>query len=159
MDLYDIALETIDGRPTTLAEFADRALLIVNVASHCKLAPQYAGLQALHDRFAARGFSVLGFPCNQFNKEPGTHEEIHSFATMTHGVTFPLFSKINVNDPDQHPLFQHLVEIPDTDGEAGAVEWNYEKFIVSPRGTPVARFRSMLLPEDLVAAVEAQLPL
>ena len=113
----------------------------------------------MHDRFVARGFSVLCFPCNQFNKEPGTHVEIRSFPTSNHGLTFPLFSKINVNDPDRHPLFQRLVGASDVDGEAGDVEWNYEKFIVSPQGTPVLRFRSMVLPEDpqVANAIEAQL--
>jgi len=160
MDVYNIELETIDGRRTSLSEFAGTALLIANVASLCKLAPQYAGLQALHERFAPHGFSVLGFPCNQFlDKEPGTHAEIRSFATRTFGVTFPLFSKINVNDPDRHPLFEPLVALPDPDGEAGDVEWNFEKFLVSPDGAPAGRFRSMTPPDDpaLIAAVEGLL--
>ncbi|HEX9697277.1 MAG TPA: glutathione peroxidase [Actinomycetota bacterium] len=160
MDLYDIPLESIDGRATTLAEFAGTALLIANVASLCKLAPQYAGLQALHERFASRGFSVLGFPCNQFlDKEPGTHAEIRSFATQTFGITFPLFSKINVNHPGRHPLFEPLVALADPDGEAGDVEWNFEKFLVSPDGAPAGRFRSMTPPDDpaLIAVVEGLL--
>jgi len=161
MSLYDIALSRLDGQPATLGEHRDRALLIVNVASQCKLTSQYAGLQQLHERFAPRGLSVLGFPCNQFlDREPGTPEEISAFVTATFGVTFPLYEKLNVNDPDRHPLYTRLVAQPDTDGQAGDVEWNFEKFVVAPGGVPVARFRCTAAPDDavLLAALEAHLP-
>lgn len=161
MSLYDIPISTLDGRLATLAEHRDRTLLIVNVASHCKLTSQYAGLQQLHERFTPRGLSVLGFPCNQFlDREPGTPEEISAFVTATFGVTFPLFEKLNVNDPDRHLLYTRLVAQADTDGQAGDVEWNFEKFLVAPDGAPVGRFRCTAAPDDpaLLAAVEAHLP-
>jgi glutathione peroxidase len=161
VDLYDIPLRTLDGRPATLAEHKGRALLIVNVASQCKLATQYEGLQSLHERFAPRGLSVLGFPCNQFlDKEPGTPEEISAFVTSRYGVAFPLYAKLNVNDPDRHPLFERLATLDDSDGTAGDVEWNFEKFLVAPNGAPVARFRCLIPPDDpsLLATLEEHLP-
>ena len=161
MNLYDIPLSTLDGRSATLAEHRHRALLIVNVASHCKLACQYAGLQQLHEQFTPRGLSVLGFPCNQFlDREPGTHDEIRTFVTTHFGVTFPLFEKLNVNDPDRHPLYGELVAQADPDGQAGDVEWNFEKFVIAPHGTPAARFRCTVTPDDpaLLATLEAHLP-
>jgi glutathione peroxidase len=161
MNLYDIALSTLDGRPATLAEHRHRALLIVNVASHCKLSSQYVGLQELHERFAPRGLHVLGFPCNQFlDREPGTPEEISAFVRANFGATFPLYEKLNVNDPDRHPLYARLVAQPDPDGQTGDIEWNFEKFLVAPGGAPVTRFRCTTTPDDpaLLAAVEAQLP-
>lgn len=161
VDLYDIPLRTLHGQAATLAEHRGKALLVVNVASQCKLATQYAGLQALHQQFSARGFSVLGFPCNQFlDKEPGTPEEISTFTTSQYSVAFPLYEKLNVNYPDRHPLFERLITVNDDDGAAGDVEWNFEKFLVAPTGDPVARFRCLTAPDDpsLIAAVEAQLP-
>jgi glutathione peroxidase len=161
MSIYDVPIATLDGQPSSLAPFRGKALLLVNVASRCGLTPQYAGLQALHDRFAPRGFSVLGFPCNQFlGQEPGTPEEIAEFCSVNYGVSFPLFEKIEVNGPGRHPLYQQLVEVPDSEGSAGDVAWNFEKFLVAPDGAVVARFRPQVTPEDdaLVAAIEAQLP-
>ncbi len=161
MSLYDVPLTTLDGAPASLAEHQGKALLLVNVASKCGLTPQYAGLEALHERYADRGFSVLGFPCNQFlGQEPGTSEEIATFCSTTYGVTFPLFEKLEVNGPGRHPLYAELTEIPDADGKAGDVAWNFEKFLVSPDGRVVARFRPQVEPEDptLVGAVEEQLP-
>lgn len=159
--LYDVPLRTIDGKQTTLAEHAGRALLIVNVASRCGFTPQYEGLQALHERYAERGLTVLGFPCNQFlSQEPGTEDEIKSFCSTTFGVSFPLFAKCDVNGEDRHPLFAALSDTPDADGEAGDVRWNFEKFLVAPDGRPVVRFRTQVTPEDpaLVGAVEETLP-
>jgi glutathione peroxidase len=161
VSLYDVPLTTLDGAPASLAEHQGKALLLVNVASKCGLTPQYAGLEALHERYADRGFSVLGFPCNQFlGQEPGTSEEIATFCSTTYGVTFPLFEKLEVNGPGRHPLYAELTEIPDADGKAGDVAWNFEKFLVSPDGRVVARFRPQVEPEDptLVGAVEEQLP-
>ena len=161
MSLYDIPLKTLSGEPASLADHEGKALLLVNVASKCGLTPQYAGLEELHERYADRGFSVLGFPCNQFfGQEPGTNEEIATFCSTTYGVTFPLFDKIDVNGPERHPLYAELTRTEDAEGTAGDVAWNFEKFLVSPEGAVVARFRPQVTPEDpvLVEAVEAQLP-
>ena len=159
--LQDIALVTLDGRPTTLGAYAGSALLVVNVASRCGLTPQYTGLEDLHTTYSARGFSVLGFPCNQFmGQEPGTAQEIQEFCSTTYGVTFPMFAKIDVNGPDRHPLYAGLTTTPDQDGAAGDVQWNFEKFLLDPTGTPVRRFRPTTVPQDaaVLAAVEAVLP-
>jgi glutathione peroxidase len=161
MSLYDIPLKTLSGEDASLADHEGKALLVVNVASKCGLTPQYAGLEELHERYADRGFSVLGFPCNQFfEQEPGTNEEVATFCSSTYGVTFPLFDKIEVNGPDRHPLYAELTEKEDAEGKAGDITWNFEKFLVSPDGQIVARFRPQVEPEDpeLVSAVEAQLP-
>jgi glutathione peroxidase len=157
---YDISLRTLDGKPTSLERYRDKALLIVNVASKCGLTPQYTGLQALHDQYGERGFEVLGFPCNQFGgQEPGTPEVIAEFCSTSYGVTFPLFEKIAVNGPDRHPLYSELTQVADASGRAGDIEWNFEKFLVTPGGE-VQRFRPKTKPEDpaLVAAIEAALP-
>jgi glutathione peroxidase len=159
--LYDLDLHTLDGKPATLAEHAGNALLIVNVASKCGLTPQYEGLQALQDQFAGRGLRVLGFPCNQFmGQEPGTSEEIQEFCSVNYNVTFPLYEKIDVNGDQRSDLYAELTKTPDAAGEAGDVTWNFEKFLVSPAGEVVGRFRPQVTPDDaaLVAAVEAQLP-
>ncbi len=160
MDLTDVPLTMLDGEPAFLGDHADKALLVVNVASKCGLTPQYEGLERLHETYAPRGFSVLGFPCNQFGEqEPGTEEEIQTFCSMTYGVTFPMFSKIDVNGEDRHPLYEELTRVPDAEGKAGDVVWNFEKFLISPDGE-VQRFRPLVTPEDpeLVEAVEAALP-
>jgi glutathione peroxidase len=161
MSLYDIPIRTLGGEESSLAPYRGRALLLVNVASRCGLTPQYAGLEALHERLADRGFSVLGFPCNQFmGQEPGSPEEIATFCSTTYGVTFPMFEKVDVNGPDRHAVYRELTEVPDAEGNAGDVAWNFEKFLVSPAGEVVARFRPQVEPEDaaLVGAIEAQLP-
>jgi glutathione peroxidase len=161
MSLYDIELTTLAGEPTTLADLRGKAVLIVNVASKCGLTPQYNGLEQLQERFADRGFTVVGVPCNQFgNQEPGTAEEIQTFCSTTYGVTFPMMSKINVNDPDRHPLYQELVQTADAEGAAGDVQWNFEKFLIDPEGKVVSRFRPMTGPEDaaVLSAVESVLP-
>jgi glutathione peroxidase len=161
VSLYDIELSTLGGAPTTLADLRGKAVLIVNVASKCGLTPQYTGLERLQERFADRGFTVVGVPCNQFgNQEPGSAEEIQTFCSTTYGVTFPMMSKINVNDPDRHPLYQELVQTMDADGAAGDVQWNFEKFLVDPEGKVVNRFRPMTAPDDtaVLSAVESVLP-
>ncbi|MBH5333613.1 glutathione peroxidase [Streptomyces pactum] len=161
MSLYDIPLRTLSGEPTTLGEHRGKVLLLVNVASKCGLTPQYAGLERLQQRYAGRGFTVLGFPCNQFaGQEPGTAEEIETFCSATYGVTFPLMEKIDVNGEDRHPLYAELTRTADAGGEAGDVTWNFEKFLVAPEGEVVGRFRPRTEPEapELVAAIEARLP-
>jgi glutathione peroxidase len=160
MSLYDITLHTIDGTETTLAEHADQVLLIVNVASRCGLTPQYTALEALQEEYGPDRFTVLGFPCNQFHgQEPGTAEEIQEFCSMTYGVTFPLYEKIDVNGPDRHPLYALLTQTPYDDGPAGDISWNFEKFLVSASGEVVRRFRPKTTPDDpaVIEAIEAQL--
>ena len=161
MSVYDIPLTTLAGAPLDPAELRGRAALIVNVASRCGLTPQYEGLQRLYDRYRDRGLVVIGVPCDQFaNQEPGDADEIAEFCAAEYKVTFPLTEKVPVNGRHRHPLFELLTELPDDTGLAGDVEWNFEKFLVSPRGEPVARFRPTTLPEDveLTRALEAQLP-
>jgi glutathione peroxidase len=156
-----VPLKTLDGRSTTLAEHQGNALLIVNVASKCGLTPQYEALQALSDKYADRGLRVLGFPCNQFmGQEPGTPEEISEFCSTTYGVTFPLYEKIDVNGAQRHPLYATLTESTDAEGQAGDVQWNFEKFLVAPSGEVVGRFRPGTVPDspEIVSAVEATLP-
>jgi glutathione peroxidase len=157
---YDIPLRTLDGKSSSLSDYRNKALLIVNVASKCGLTPQYTGLQALQERYAERGFSVLGFPCNQFGaQEPGTPEQITEFCSTNYGVSFPLFEKLQVNGPDRHPLYTELTKVADQAGKAGDIEWNFEKFLVTADGA-VQRFRPKTKPEDpaLVSAIEAALP-
>jgi glutathione peroxidase len=159
--VHDIPVNTLDGQPASLADLAGKTLLVVNVASKCGLTPQYAGLERLHERFAGRGFSVAGFPSNQFGgQEPGSAEEIQEFCSTTYGVTFPMFEKIEVNGPGRHPIYTELTAVPDAAGEAGDIQWNFEKFLVSPEGKVIARFRPGTEPDDpeLVAAIEANLP-
>lgn len=161
MSIYDIPLRTLTGEPASLADHRGKALLIVNVASKCGLTPQYEGLERLQKRYADRGFTVLGFPCNQFaGQEPGTAEEIGTFCSATYGVSFPLFEKTDVNGDQRHPLYAALTETADAEGEAGDVQWNFEKFLVAADGRVVGRFRPRTEPEadELVAALEAQLP-
>jgi glutathione peroxidase len=159
--LYDIPLRTLDDEPATLGDYKGTVLLLVNVASRCGLTPQYAGLQRLQERYAGRGFTVLGFPCNQFmGQEPGSAEEIRAFCSTTYGVDFPLFAKIEVNGAGRHPLYAELTRAADAEGAAGDVQWNFEKFLVSPRGEVAGRFRPGTEPEapELRAAIEALLP-
>ncbi|MDT9684403.1 glutathione peroxidase [Streptomyces sp. TRM76323] len=160
MSLYDIPLRTLSGEPLSLAEYRDRAVLVVNVASRCGLTPQYAGLEKLQQQYGERGLTVLGVPCNQFGgQEPGSAEEIRTFCSTTYGVTFPLLEKTDVNGPGRHPLYAELTRVADADGEAGDVQWNFEKFLVAPGGE-VTRFRPRTEPDapELVAAIEARLP-
>ncbi|MFB7188387.1 glutathione peroxidase [Streptomyces sp. NPDC056230] len=161
MALYDIPLRTLTGEPTSLADYRGRAVLLVNVASKCGLTPQYAGLERLQNAYEDRGFTVLGVPCNQFaGQEPGTPDEIRTFCSTTYGVSFPLLEKTDVNGEGRHPLYAELTGLADEDGEAGDVQWNFEKFLISPTGEPVARLRPRTEPEDpeLIAAIESQLP-
>ena len=161
MSLHDIPVKTLAGQPGSLGDLAGKTVLVVNVASRCGLTPQYTGLEQLHERYADRGFSVAGFPCNQFGEqEPGSAEEIAQFCSTSYGVTFPMFEKIEVNGPGRHAIYQELTKLPDGAGEAGDIQWNFEKFLLGPDGTVLARFRPMTEPDDpaLVEAIEANLP-
>ncbi|WP_236791305.1 glutathione peroxidase [Amycolatopsis sp. GM8] len=160
MALGDISLRTLGGEAATLDGLGRKALLVVNVASKCGLTPQYAGLERLQELYGDKGFSVAGFPCNQFmGQEPGTAEEIAEFCSATYGVTFPMFEKIDVNGDDRHPLYAELVQTPDAEGKAGDIQWNFEKFLVSGDGKVLARFRPRTEPEapEVVEAIEAAL--
>jgi glutathione peroxidase len=161
VSLYDIPVNTLSGQPGSLADLGGQALLVVNVASKCGLTPQYQGLERLHERLHDRGFSVVGFPCNQFGEqEPGSPDEIAEFCSVNYGVSFPLFEKIEVNGPGRHPIYAELTAVPDAEGEAGDIQWNFEKFVISPDGKVTGRFRPMTDPEaaEVVAAIEAVLP-
>jgi glutathione peroxidase len=160
MSIHDVAVRTIDGRDTTLGEFVGKELLIVNVASKCGFTPQYKGLQELYQTYKDRGFEILGFPSNQFLQERGDESSIAEFCSLNYGVTFPLFSKIKVNGGGRHDLYKELTKHPDASGKAGRVRWNFEKFLVSPDGEVVGRFRHKTTPDapELVQAIEAHLP-
>ena len=160
MSLLSEPINTLSGDATSLAAFDGKAILAVNVASKCGLTPQYTGLEALHEQYADRGFTVVGFPCNQFGgQEPGSAEEIETFCSTTYGVTFPMMEKIDVNGEGQHPIYASLTEVADGEGHSGDIRWNFEKFLIAPDGT-VTRFSPMVTPEDpaLVSAIEASLP-
>jgi len=161
MSIYDPPLHALDGTPVSIGDFRGKALLVVNVASKCGLTPQYEGLERLQKTYGDKGFSVLGFPCNQFGEqEPGSSEEIATFCSATYGVTFPMFEKVEVNGDHRHPVYDELVAFPDAEGEAGDIQWNFEKFLVSPQGEIVQRFRPMVDPEapEVTDAIEANLP-
>jgi glutathione peroxidase len=161
MTIFDVPIRTLSGEPSTLAEQKGKALLLVNVASKCGLTPQYEGLERIHERYAPRGFAVLGFPCNQFGgQEPGSPDEIATFCSTTYGVTFPLYEKIDVNGQARHALYTQLTRVPDGSGDAGDIQWNFEKFLVSPDGAVVGRYRPTTDPEapELLSAIEANLP-
>jgi glutathione peroxidase len=161
MALFDHPIKRLDGEPATLNEHKGDVLLIVNVASKCGLTPQYTGLQKIQEQYGDRGFSVLGFPCNQFlGQEPGTAEEIQEFCSTTYGIDFPLFEKIDVNGEDRHPIYEELTAVADAEGHSGDIRWNFEKFLVSPAGEIVARFNPTVQPEDpqITQAIEANLP-
>ena len=161
MSLYEIPVNRLDGTPSSLADFEGKVTLVVNVASKCGLTPQYEQLEKIHEEYGGRGFSVVGFPCNQFGaQEPGTPDEIATFCSTTYGVTFPLFEKIDVNGDGRHAIYDELTAKPDEEGNAGDIQWNFEKFLVAPSGEVVARFRPMVAPDapEVIEAIEANLP-
>ena len=158
--VHDVQIADLHGKPLDLAQFRGVAALVVNVASRCGLTPQYAVLEEVHERYADRGFSVLGVPCNQFGgQEPGTAEEITEFCSATYGVTFPMTEKIEVNGPGRHPLYQALTGEPDAEGYTGDIRWNFEKFLVGPDGVVQKRFGSRTKPDapEVTDAIEALL--
>jgi glutathione peroxidase len=157
MPVYEHHIKGLKGDSLDLS---GKLTLIVNVASQCGLTPQYSGLQELQESFGGRGFTVLGVPCNQFGgQEPGTHDEIAEFCETGYGVTFPLTEKVEVNGAGRHPLYEELTQAPDADGEAGDIQWNFEKFLVSPEGKVIARFRPRTEPtsEPVVEAINSAL--
>jgi len=160
MSVLDHPINTLRGAPANPDDLKGKALLVVNVASKCGLTPQYTGLEQLQHTYGGRGFSVIGFPCNQFGgQEPGSAEEIATFCSTNYGVSFPMTEKIEVNGPDRHPIYEELTKVADAEGADGDIRWNFEKFLVAPDGS-VTRFSPMVTPEDpaLVSAIEAALP-
>ena len=156
MGIRDIELTTIDGAPASMADYADKVIMVVNVASKCGLTPQYEKLEELQKEYEGRGFTVLGFPCNQFmGQEPGSTEDIKEFCSTTYGVTFPLMDKIKVNGRGKHPLYSQLTRVRDKNGLAGPVVWNFEKFVITPDGA-ISRFRPTTQPDapEVIAAIE-----
>ncbi|MEU3887964.1 glutathione peroxidase [Streptomyces sp. NPDC029041] len=156
----DVEIGALQGGPADLSQYAGKAVLVVNVASKCGLTPQYTGLEKLHEQYAARGFTVLGVPCNQFlGQEPGSADEIAEFCSATYGVTFPMTEKVEVNGEGRHPLYDRLTGFADAEGHSGDVRWNFEKFLVGRDGEVVARFSPQTEPDapQVVAAIEAQL--
>jgi glutathione peroxidase len=161
MAIYDHDIHRLDGSDADLHDYEGQVALVVNVASNCGFTPQYEGLQKLYDQYRERGFTVLGFPCNQFlEQEPGTPEEIASFCSVNYGVTFPIFEKIEVNGEARHAVYADLTQTADADGNAGDIGWNFEKFLVGPQGQVIGRYRTGVEPEDpqIVGAIEANLP-
>ncbi|WP_371530993.1 glutathione peroxidase [Streptomyces sp. NBC_01283] len=162
MSVYeDAEIGALQGGSADLGQYLGKAVLIVNVASKCGLTPQYAGLERLQEQYAARGFTVLGVPCNQFmGQEPGTSDEIAEFCSATYGVTFPMTEKVDVNGADRHPLYKHLVDAADAEGHTGDIRWNFEKFLTNASGDVVARFSPQTEPDapEVIAAIEANLP-
>ena len=158
--IYGLELPRLDGKVESLSLYSGKVVLAVNVASRCGFTPQYAGLQALQDRYADRGFVIAGFPCNQFRgQEPGTAEQIQEFCSLNYGVTFPLYARLDVKGESQHPLFAILTQAADDAGNAGNVRWNFEKFLLGRDGRVARRFRSKVVPEDptIVDAIESLL--
>ena len=160
MSLYDIPFSRMDGTTTSLGAWRDDVVLVVNVASRCGLAPQYATLEALHEKYHDRGFTVLGFPSNQFLQELSSNEAVAEFCSTTYGVTFPVLDRVRLNGRHTHPLYAELKKAPDDlDGHTGRIRWNFEKFVVLPGGE-VHRFSPRTLPDHpaVVDLVERHLP-
>lgn len=156
--LYEFRAKTISGEEQSLQEFKGKVLLIVNVASQCGFTPQYKGLQALYEKFKDQGFEILGFPCNQFgSQEPGSESEIQQFCELNFGVKFPLFSKVDVNGPDAHPLFVFLKDAARGVLGTHAIKWNFTKFLIDRQGNVVQRFAPQEKPESLENAVVSTL--
>lgn len=156
--LYTFTANRLDGTPESLEAYKGQVLLIVNTASECGFTPQFAGLEAVFEQFAGRGFSVLGFPCNQFGgQEPGEGDQIGAFCTKNYGVTFPMFDKIEVNGDGAHPLYQYLKKSAKGLLGSEAIKWNFTKFLVDRHGVVVDRFAPTTKPEELVSKIEALL--
>ncbi len=155
MSVYPFKTKTIDGKEVSLQDYQGKALLIVNVASKCGFTPQYEGLEKLYKKYKDQGFEILGFPCNQFGaQEPGTETDIKSFCSLTYGVDFPMFSKVDVNGANAHPLYKYLTtEKPGILGTE-AIKWNFTKFLIDKTGEPVKRYGSADKPESLEADIE-----
>lgn len=159
-DALGHVVRSIDGEPVDLGDYRGKVLLVVNVASECGLTPQYAGLQEMYEKYSDDGLVVLGFPCNQFGKqEPGSEADIKQFCSTKYQVSFPMFSKIEVNGDGAAPLYQHLTSQQTEPVGSGKISWNFEKFLIGRDGKVLARFSPRTGPDDaaLVKAIEAAL--
>ncbi len=153
--VYDIAVETLDGKRATLRPYAGKVMLVVNTASQCGFTPQYAGLEKLHEKFGPKGLAVLGFPCNQFGRqEPGTAGEIAAFCERNYGVSFPLHAKVDVNGPGAHPLFRWLKNAKRGFLGTGRIKWNFTKFLIDRQGSVVKRYAPSTDPKALEGEIE-----
>lgn len=153
--IYEFTMNDIEGNPVSLSQYKGKVVMIVNVASKCGLTKQYTGLEELNKKYKDKGFVILGFPCNQFmGQEPGTEAEIMEFCTVNYGVTFPMFSKIEVNGDGTHPLYQYLRKQLPGSGSKSDIEWNFAKFLIGRDGIPVERFNPRTKPEDTAASIE-----
>jgi len=158
MTVYDFQAKTIDGREIPLSDFKGKVLLIVNVASRCGFTPQYSGLQKLYDQHKASGFEVLGFPCNQFGRqEPASEAEIRSFCERTYGVQFPLFSKVDVNGPKAHPVYEFLKRSKSGFLGLRRIKWNFTKFLIDRTGKPIKRYSPQTAPSVIEKDIEEAL--
>ena len=154
-NIYDIAATSIDGKPVAMADYREKVLLIVNTASKCGFTPQYAGLEALHKKYGAQGFAVLGFPCNQFGaQEPGDDAEIANFCSLTYDVDFPMFAKVDVNGPGTAPLFEELKKAAPGLLGSTSIKWNFTTFLVDQTGTKIERFAPNIKPRALEKQIE-----
>ncbi|QGU08242.1 Hydroperoxy fatty acid reductase gpx1 [Corynebacterium occultum] len=157
--IHDIDISYNDGSTGTLGDYKGKVVLVVNTASQCGFTPQYQGLQQLQETYSERGFTVLGVPCNQFGgQEPGSDGEVAEFCSLNYGVNFPLSTKVEVNGENTHPLYRELKQSSDAQGESGDVKWNFEKFLLSPEGEVLGRYRSATTPAELSEVIEAHLP-
>jgi len=160
MSVFSVKIKGLSSADDVFSTLANRVVLVVNVASKCGLTPQYSGLEALHKELAPKGFSVVGVPCNQFGgQEPGSPEEITTFCATNYGVTFPMTEKVDVNGDSRHPLYDLLTATADSEGHAGDIRWNFEKFLIGRNGQVIGRFKSGVGPQDskLIDAIEAAL--
>ena len=158
--MWNASINTLQGKPMHLADYKGKALMIVNVASKCGLTPQYETLEAVQKKYESKGFTVIGFPCNQFgHQEPGSAQEIQTFCSTTYGITFPMTEKIEVNGPGRHDIYKALTPIADAEGHTGDIRWNFEKFLVGRDGNVIARFGPLVVPEapELVESIEKAL--
>ena len=160
MSIYATSISGLDGTPNALAQAEGKVTLLVNVASKCGLTPQYETLEQLQKSYSAKGFTVVGVPCNQFlGQEPGTAEEIQSFCSTTYGISFPLTEKIDVNGDNRHALYASLTSVADAEGESGDIRWNFEKFLIGRNGEVIARFHPKTAPDapEVISAIEGAL--
>lgn len=158
MDIKDIEINLLDGKPTTFGELSKKVTLVVNVASRCGLSPQYEALEAMQKKYGAKGFTVIGVPSNQFFQELKDSEDISNYCSTTWGVTFPMTEKAKLNGKSAHPLYSALTKVKDGEGKAGNVKWNFEKFLILPNGE-VHRFRATTKPDapEIIALIESNL--
>ena len=159
-DLASVQLDMIDGSTQSMSDFLDKVVLVVNVASRCGFSPQYGRLETLHQELSPQGFTVLGFPSNQFQQELDSEESIKAYCSITWGITFPMTKRVELAGPHQHPLYAKLTAVPFSDGTNGPIRWNFEKFLLTPDGS-IFRIEHDIKPDSdgVMALINAHLPL